>query len=289
MASFLQFQMARRLQCPGIQELIMQRHLIAIGAVLVGHTLAVAGCDRQPQGAASAAEPTAAWTEAFNARNSEALAALYAEDARSLPPGEAAVVGRAAIETYWREDIGAGRVTTRLTPADVFGDDERILVEGRYEVAGEDGVELTRGQYQQLWDRSSGSWLIRREMWRMDPAMHRDITIAEGLTGSWTKAYNAGNVKGLTALYAQDAAISSVQDGTFSGAPAIEGFWTRDLAGNKPSSALTLTDVYMAGEMLHLEGDYAVKEGASTTEGRYIQMWMRGPEGWRIHREMWWR
>jgi ketosteroid isomerase-like protein len=163
-----------------------------------------------------------------------------------------------------------------------------MLVEGRYEVAGSDGSELTRGQYQQLWDHSSGNWLILREMWRMDPATHRDVGIADSLTGSWMKAYNAADAKGLTALYANDAAISSVQDGSFAGSMAIEGFWTRDLAG-KPTTTLTLTDVYMAGEMLHLEGDYSVKEGASTTQGRYIQMWMRGADGWRIHREMWWR
>jgi ketosteroid isomerase-like protein len=126
-------------------------------------------------------------------------------------------------------------------------------------------------------------------MWRIDPALHRDLNVAEDVTAAWTTAYNAGNAAAVSALYAGDAVLSSVQEGTFTGKMAIDGFWARDLAGGKPASTLTLTDVYMAGEMLHLEGDYAVTDGGRTTEGRYIQLWMRGPDGWRIHREMWWR
>jgi hypothetical protein len=36
--------------------------------------------------------------KAFNAGDPTALAALYADDARSMPPGEMAVVSRSAIE-----------------------------------------------------------------------------------------------------------------------------------------------------------------------------------------------
>ena len=46
-----------------------------------------------------AAEPTAAWVKAFNAGDPAALAALYAEDARSLPPGGPPVAGRSQIES----------------------------------------------------------------------------------------------------------------------------------------------------------------------------------------------
>jgi hypothetical protein len=45
----------------------------------------------------------------------------------------------------------------------------------------------------------------------------------------------------------------------------------------------------MAGELAHLEGEYKVTESGKITSGRYIQLWMRDPTGWRIHREMWWR
>jgi ketosteroid isomerase-like protein len=260
------------------------------GLVALSCGLISAGCGQQPPpGADAAAEPTSAWTQAFNAGDPASLAALYAENARSLPPGGPAVVGRDAIEAYWREDLGEGGAATSLTPVDVLAEGDLLHVEGTYQVTGRDGAELAAGQYQQLWAQQGTAWHVQREMWRIDPALHRDVAIAEDLTSSWTTAYNSGDAKAVAALYADDAAISSVQDGTFSGKTAIDAFWARDLAGGTPMSTLTLTDVYMAGEMLHLEGDYKVAEGSSTTEGRFIQMWMRDGSGWRVHREMWWR
>jgi ketosteroid isomerase-like protein len=260
------------------------------GIVALSFILATAACGQNPpQGTAAAAEPTAAWANAFNAGNPAALASLYAENARSLPPGGAPIVGRSAIESYWRGDLGAGGVTTTLTPVDAVSADDLVHVEGTYQVTGGEGVELAAGQYQQLWRRSGDRWQVEREMWRIDPALHRDVKVAESLTSLWTSAYNSGDAKKLTGLYADDAALSTVQDGTISGRNAIESFWTGDLGPRTPSSTLTLTDVYMAGEIAHLEGDYKVADSGRITEGRYIQLWMRDAGDWRIHREMWWR
>jgi len=167
--------------------------------------------------------------------------------------------------------------------------EDLVHVEGTYQVSGKNGAELAKGQYQQLWTRAGDQWQVQREMWRIDPALHRETQVAAGLTSSWTSAYNAGDAKALIALYAADAALSTVQDGTISGRPAIESFWVRDFGGTKPSSTLTLTDVYLVGEMAHLEGDYKVADSGRITEGRYIQLWMRDANGWRVHREMWCR
>ena len=266
------------------------RHRIWPGIIAMSLALVVAACgQRSPQGAEAAAEPTAAWTNAFNAGDPAALAALYADTARSLPPDAGALVGRSDIESYWRADIGDGGATTTLTPIDAVAEGDLLHVEGTYHVSGRNNVELASGQYQQLWRRAGDQWAVQREMWRIDPALHRETQVAERLTSSWTSAYNAGSVEALIALYAEDAALSSVQNGTISGRPAIESYWLRDVGGAKPSSTLTLTDVYIAGEMAHLEGDYTVTDSGRVTEGRYIQLWMRDASGWRIHREMWWR
>jgi ketosteroid isomerase-like protein len=256
----------------------------------VSFAVATAACGQSAQqGTEAAAEPTAAWTKAFNAGDPAAVAALYAENARSLPPGGMPVVGRSNIESYWRSDIGEGGATTTLTPIDAIAQGDLLHVEGTYQVNGEGGGELAKGQYQQLWTRAGDQWQVQREMWRIDPALHRETQVAEGLTSSWTSADNAGDAKALVALYAEDAALSTVQEGTISGRPAIEAFWLSDFGRSKPSSTLTLTDVYLAGEIAHLEGDYKVSDSGRITQGRYIQLWMRDANGWRIHREMWWR
>jgi hypothetical protein len=52
---------------------------------------------------------------------------------------------------------------------------------------------------------------------------------------------------------------------------------------------LTLTDVYMAGDLAHLEGEYEVADAGNITKGHYVQLWMQDGNAWRIHREMWWQ
>jgi ketosteroid isomerase-like protein len=255
---------------------------IAAVAVACGGT---ATLQKEPDVATA---PTAAWSKAVNAGDAAALAALYAEDARTFPPGGPGVIGRQDIEAYWRTDLGEGGVKTTLTPNDVVAQGDLVHVEGTYQVADTNGIGMAGGQYQQLWTRAGANWQLQREMWRIDPALQRETANAEQLTEAWTAAYNAANAKALLALYADDAAVSTVQEGTVEGKPAVEAFWTADLAG-KPSSTLTLTDVYMAAELAHLEGEYKVTESGKITNGRFIQLWMRDPEGWRIHREMWWR
>jgi ketosteroid isomerase-like protein len=126
-------------------------------------------------------------------------------------------------------------------------------------------------------------------MWRIDPALIRGTQVAERLTSEWTRAYNAGDAKALAALYADEAVASTMQEGNFSGRAAIEQFWAADFGDGKPSSALTLTDAFMSGDLAHLEGEYKVSDRSAVTEGHYVQLWMREGNEWRVHREIWLR
>jgi ketosteroid isomerase-like protein len=186
-----------------MNTIIITRRFVRI--VAVSAALAAVACGRSSplqQDTDVASEPTAAWVAAFNAGDAAALAALHAENARSLPPGGAPVTGRGQIESYWRDDLGEGGVTTILTPVDAVTQGDLVHVEGTYQVKGKDGAELASGQYQQLWARAGGRWQVEREMWRIDPAVQRQTDITERLTSSWTAAYNAGDAKALLALYA---------------------------------------------------------------------------------------
>lgn len=266
---------------------------IAFAAATLLAAIALSGCSGGTGAAGDtasvAADVTGRWSEAFAAGDVSTLAALYTEEARSTPPGGPAIVGRSAIESYWRADIGRGGAKTILKPADTIVDGNVLQTEGTYEVVGNDGGALARGQYQQLWTRVDGGWQVHREMWRLDPALQRSNELADQLTERWTTFYNAGDAPGLVALYDEDAALSTAAEGTFSGRPAIEAFWADDFGGGKPVSTLTVNDVYAAGDLTHLEGDYTVLDEGKTTKGRYIQLWMRDGSSWRIHREMWWR
>lgn len=260
------------------------------GTAVLTLSLTAAGCDRSidPQQAMNVAEEvTATWSKAYDASDAGALAALYADDAHSLPPGGTPLIGKSQIESYWRDDIGEGGTVTKLTPTDALADGSFLHVDGTYKVEAQDSIEMARGQYHQLWSRTADGWRLYRELWRMDPS--RSVELAERLTSSWTTAYNAADSKALTALYADGAELAAVPAGTFAGPVAIEAFWRRDFGNGKPSSTLTLTDAYLAGDLAHLEGEYKVADSGTVTEGRYTQLWLRDSKGWRIQRELWWR
>ena len=267
---------------------------IRVAALVAAATVAVTACGRS--GAVAAADATAEganvtsrWSQAFAAGDAVKLASLYTEDARSTPPGGPPIVGRKAIEEYWRDDIGRGGVGTTLTPSDAFVAGDFLHTAGTYEVAGAAGAALARGQYQQVWTRVDGAWRLHREMWRLEPGLQRNSEIADQLAARWTMAYNAADETALGALYDEEAQVSTAAEGTFIGRPHIQAFWARDFGGRKPVSTLTVTDVYAAGEFTHLEGEYTVVDGRKTSDGRYIQLWVRDGGDWRIHREMWWQ
>jgi ketosteroid isomerase-like protein len=265
-------------------------HRLTRWAVVVTASIGTAACGRAPgPNEAAAGEVTAAWTKAFDAGDAAAVAALYAEDARSLPPGGPPITGRGEIESYWRDDIGSGGAVTKLTPAASIAQGDLLSIDGHYQVNAKDGATLVEGQYEQLWNRAGGSWRIQHEIWRLDPSRQRNPETADRLASLWTKAYNAGDAGALMALYADGAELATQPSGSVQGRDAIGAFWKSDFGDAKPSTKLTLTDVYVAGDLAHLEGKYEVTEKGKTTTGRYVQLWMREGDAWRIHREMWWR
>ena len=260
------------------------------GGTLVVMAAIAAGCGgpAPAENRGTADEVTAMWTKAFNSGDAAALAALYVEDARSMPPGGAAAVGRSQIETYWRGDMNPGEMT-KLTTSGSVGQGQLLHVSGTYDVAAAEGATVATGQYEQLWKQVDGEWKIASEMWRIDPTSQRDPEFAERLESSWTAAYNAGDATKLAALYNKDAVLSTRPTGSVEGKEAIEFFWKGDFGSGKPTTKLVLTDAYLAGDMAHLEGEYEVADKGKVTKGRYVQLWMQEGGSWRIHREVWWQ
>jgi ketosteroid isomerase-like protein len=253
-------------------------------------SLSVAACTgAQIDNKAVADEVSATWTRAFDAGDAAALAALYTEDAHLMPPGAPAIKGRREIESYWREDIGSGGVATKLRPDDSVVQGDLLHVAGTYDVVAQDGSSLVRGQYAHLWTRVGNDWKVKHEIWRIDPSLQRGPDAAARLSSQWMKAYNAGDTAGLMMLYDEDAELAIEPTGSVQGRDVIGAFWKDDFGSTKPSTALTLTDVYMAADLAHLEGEYEVTEKGKVTKGRFVQLWMRDGNAWRIHREMWWR
>jgi ketosteroid isomerase-like protein len=104
-----------------------------------------------------------AWTTAYNAGDATKLAALYDKDAVLSTRPSGSVEGKDAIESFWKNDFGDGKPTTKLEMTDAYMAGDLAHLEGEYEVA--DKGKVTKGHYVQLWMQDGEDWRIHREMW----------------------------------------------------------------------------------------------------------------------------
>ena len=116
----------------------------------------------------------ASWESAFaGGDGAAAAAAVFAEDARLLPPGEPMVVGREAIGKYWQGGMDAGVKDLKLglTAVDMVGDDTMIET-GTWAVTvpAKDGSrQPLSGKALVVWKKGSdGVWRMAQDMWNTD-------------------------------------------------------------------------------------------------------------------------
>jgi len=113
---------------------------------------------------AQIAKADQAWQTAYNAGDATALAALYAEDAKVMAPGQAAVSGRAAIQAMFAEDIKRGSKNA-LTQLEVFGGGDYAIEVGGWVETGADGSHKDHGSFVTVYKRVGGEWKIYRDTW----------------------------------------------------------------------------------------------------------------------------
>jgi len=114
----------------------------------------------------------ASWFDLLAKGDTNGMANLYAEDALLMPPGVQALNGRAAIATYFANELGgmksAGLAIKngQVTGADVSGDTGWIT--GNYTVVDGSGAALDSGNYMSVHKRTNGQWLFIRDTWNSD-------------------------------------------------------------------------------------------------------------------------
>jgi uncharacterized protein (TIGR02246 family) len=114
---------------------------------------------------------TAGWEKAYNSGDAKAVAALYAEDAVLLPPGAAAVNGRAAILAFFTKDIAnsaaAGAVFVVDPKTDVGVSGDMGWESGTYKVTVK-GAVVETGKFLSVSRKKDGQWLYIRDTWNAD-------------------------------------------------------------------------------------------------------------------------
>jgi uncharacterized protein (TIGR02246 family) len=147
---------------------------LAFVAVIVGAGCTAATTPAQDVAADKAkmeADATS-WFTFLDKGDAEGMASLYAEDALLMPPGVAAMTGRAAIRNFLAGEVagmksaGLAIKNGTVTGADVSGDTGWIT--GNYTVVDGSGAVVDSGNYMSVHKRTNGQWLYIRDTWNSD-------------------------------------------------------------------------------------------------------------------------
>ena len=119
-----------------------------------------------------------------------------------------------------------------------------------------------------------------------------DESAIRAQTVSWVKAYNAGDAKGITDLYADDAILMPPGAPATKGRTAILEFATKDVAGAKAAGAVFVvnpkTDVGVSGDMGWESGTFHVTvKGAIVETGKFLSVSRKKDGKWLYIRDTW--
>ena len=120
-----------------------------------------------------------------------------------------------------------------------------------------------------------------------------DEEAIRGISPTWFKAYNAGDVNSIVALHAEDAVVNAPGAPAARGQAAIREFLKKDVAGSA-AAGVTLnggptTDVGVSGDLGWEWGTFTVtdKSGAALDRGKYVTVYAKKDGKWLIIRDIW--
>jgi len=110
------------------------------------------------------------WAAADNARNLNAVAAFYADDAVSLSNNKPMVVGKAAIKKDIEENMAKRPKgsTVSYDVLDVFGNENIVTEVGKSTFKDETGKVTSTGKYMAIWEKRNGKFICIRDIYNDD-------------------------------------------------------------------------------------------------------------------------
>jgi len=126
---------------------------------------------------------TSAFEQAFSRDDLQACIALFAEDAQVLPEHGPAVVGKAAIEQFLKDQMTP--VTTFNTETEMTMVRRDLAIEqGLYRVRDvRRGSDVEEGKYLHVWRKVNGQWKIFRMIYNTDVAAPTEVSVAPAPEG----------------------------------------------------------------------------------------------------------
>jgi len=113
------------------------------------------------------------------------------------------------------------------------------------------------------------------------------------ITQAWAKAYNAGDGKAVSSLYADQAVLLPPGAPAAKGKAAIQTFFARDTAESAKAGIMfsidPKSDVGTAGNLAWESGIYTVKakSSAPVDNGKFLTVYTKSGGKWLILRDIW--
>jgi len=110
------------------------------------------------------------WAAAQNAKDMEALMAMYADDAISMPDGAPMLKGKAAIRAHQEKEFAASKeaMISEYTTLDVYGDGDIVTEVGTGITKDATGKIVREGKYMAVFQKMDGKYLCIREIYNND-------------------------------------------------------------------------------------------------------------------------
>lgn len=111
-----------------------------------------------------------AWGDALTARDLEALMALYADDAVSMPDNEPIMVGKEAIRKQQEQEFAntPEGMTYSFEVLDVYGDGNTVTEIGKSTYTDASGKVTGTGKFIAVWEKQDDKYLCIREIYNGD-------------------------------------------------------------------------------------------------------------------------
>ena len=105
------------------------------------------------------------FVENFNSQDFAALAAIFTDAAKLIPPNFEMIVGRESIQVWF----GESGANLQLTMIDLHMNGDMAYVVGEYMIAIQPGMTYgtisDNGNYVEIWKRTNGLWMLDLLIW----------------------------------------------------------------------------------------------------------------------------
>jgi uncharacterized protein (TIGR02246 family) len=141
--------------------------LLAAALLVVPSTLWAQEYENEDKGHMDATAAITAASEAmeaaWNARDWEAVAAMYVEDAVVMPMNVQALAGSEAIHGFFSSTPEGWSLD--LQTSEVFAVEGAALEVGNWAMSTTDGEHVDHGNYMAAWTWTDDGWKMARDMW----------------------------------------------------------------------------------------------------------------------------